>query len=154
MATVNKVIILGHLGKDPETKTARSGKTVATFSVATSDPRQDKDGQWQEETDWHRIVAFGQAAEFCGKRLHKGSLAYIEGKSKTRSWEDRNGQKRYVTEIIAKEVKCLDPKQQNDGERQGNSRKASGNSGGGGGDDYDGNYDDYDQIQNPDDIPF
>ncbi len=107
MSGVNKVIIVGRLGADPETKTINSGNTVSTLSVATSDSWTDKDGQRQERTEWHRVVAWGKLAELCGKFLHKGRQVYVEGRLQTRSWEDQQGQKRYTTEIVAQTVQFL-----------------------------------------------
>lgn len=108
MAGVNKAIIVGNLGRDPEMRTTQSGSQIATFSVATSRQYNDRDGQRQEETEWHRIVAFGRLAEICGQYLHKGKQVYIEGRLQTRSWDDKEtGQKRYMTEIVAQEMQML-----------------------------------------------
>jgi single-strand DNA-binding protein len=107
MAGVNKVIIIGRLGAEPEVKTINTGNTVATLSVATSENWNDKNGQRQERTEWHRIVVWGKLAEICGKHLHKGRQVYVEGRLQTRSWEDQQGQKRYTTEIVASTVQFL-----------------------------------------------
>lgn len=108
MAGVNKAIVVGNLGKDPEMRYTPSGVPVATFSVATSEEWKDKEtGSKQERTEWHRIVAWRGLAEVCGKYLRKGSQIYIEGKIQTRSWEDRDGVKRYTTEIIAQNMQML-----------------------------------------------
>ncbi len=107
MAGVNKAIIVGNLGRDPEMRTTQSGTQVANFSVATSRSYNDRDGNRQEETEWHRVVAFGRLAEICGQYLRKGKQVYIEGRLQTRSWEDQNGQKRYTTEIVAQEMQML-----------------------------------------------
>jgi len=107
MAGVNKVIIVGRLGTDPEVKTVGSGQSVARLSVATSENWVDKDGQRQERTEWHRIVAWGRLAELCGKHLSKGRQVYLEGRLQTRSWEDQQGQKRYSTEIVANTIQFL-----------------------------------------------
>lgn len=107
MAGVNKVIIVGRLGADPEMKSVGNGNTVTRLSLATSENWTDKDGHKQERTEWHRIVVWGKLAEICGKNLAKGRQAYIEGKLQTRSWEDSNGQKKYTTEIVANTVQFL-----------------------------------------------
>jgi single-strand DNA-binding protein len=108
MAGVNKAIVVGNLGRDPDMRYTPSGIPVATFSVATSDEWKDKDtGSKQERTEWHRIVAWRGLAEVCGKYLRKGSQVYIEGKIQTRSWDDRDGVKRYTTEIVAQNMQML-----------------------------------------------
>ncbi|OFZ29804.1 MAG: single-stranded DNA-binding protein [Bdellovibrionales bacterium RIFCSPHIGHO2_01_FULL_40_29] len=106
MAGVNKVIIVGRLGGDPEMKAVGQGATVTRLNVATSENWLDKSGQKQERTEWHRIVVWGKLAEICGKYLAKGRQVYVEGKLQTRSWED-NGQKKYSTEIVASTVQFL-----------------------------------------------
>ncbi|MFZ3229400.1 MAG: single-stranded DNA-binding protein [Pseudobdellovibrio sp.] len=106
MAGVNKVIIVGRLGQDPEMKAVGQGATVTRISVATSENWVDKSGQKQERTEWHRVVVWGKLAEICGKYLSKGRQVYVEGKLQTRSWED-NGQKKYSTEIVASTVQFL-----------------------------------------------
>lgn len=107
MSGVNKVIIVGRLGADPEVKTISTGNMVTTMSVATSDQWTDKEGQKQERTEWHRVVVWGKLAELCGKYLTKGRQLYLEGRLQTRSWEDQQGQKRYTTEIVAQTVQFL-----------------------------------------------
>jgi single-strand DNA-binding protein len=107
MSGVNKVIVIGRLGADPEVKTVSGGQTVARLSVATSENWTDKQGQKQERTEWHRIVVWGKLAELCGKYLNKGRQVYVEGRLQTRSWEDQQGQKRYTTEIVANTVQFL-----------------------------------------------
>ncbi|MEK6790449.1 MAG: single-stranded DNA-binding protein [Deltaproteobacteria bacterium] len=107
MAGVNKVIILGNLGKDPEIRYAPSGIAVTTFSVATTESWKDKEGNKQDKTEWHRVVAFGKLAEICGEYLKKGKQVYIEGKIQTRSWEDKDGVKKYTTEIVAGTMQML-----------------------------------------------
>jgi single-strand DNA-binding protein len=106
MAGVNKVIIVGRLGTDPEVKSVGSG-TVTRLSVATSENWVDKEGHKQERTEWHKIVVWGRLAEICGKHLAKGRQVYVEGRLQTRSWEDQQGQKRYSTEIVANTVQFL-----------------------------------------------
>lgn len=107
MAGVNKVIVVGRLGTDPEVRTIGNGGTVTRLSVATSENWVDKEGQKQERTEWHRIVVWGRLAEICGKHLSKGRQVYVEGRLQTRSWEDQQGQKRYSTEIVANTVQFL-----------------------------------------------
>lgn len=109
MAGVNKVIIVGNLGNDPEMRTFANGDAVANISVATSDRWQDKQtGEWREVTEWHRIVLFRRLAEIAGQYLRKGSKVYVEGKIRTRKWQDQNGQDRYSTEIHADTLQMLD----------------------------------------------
>lgn len=105
--SVNKVIIVGNLGQDPEVKTTPQGTPVATISVATSDSYKDKSGEWQENTEWHRITLWDYMADTAGKYLHKGSKVYIEGKLQTRSYE-KEGITRYITEIRALQLVLLD----------------------------------------------
>ncbi|MCX2780395.1 single-stranded DNA-binding protein [Microbulbifer thermotolerans] len=106
---VNKVILVGNLGQDPETKTTQNGNAVAVISVATSETWKDKQtGQQQERTEWHRVVFFNRLAEIAGQYLRKGSKVYIEGSLRTRKWQDQNGQDRYTTEIVASEMQMLD----------------------------------------------
>lgn len=107
MAGVNKVIVVGRLGKDPEVRTVGNGNTVTQLNVATSENWVDKEGHKQERTEWHRIVVWGRLAEICGKHLTKGRQVYVEGRLQTRSWEDQQGQKRYTTEIVANTVQFL-----------------------------------------------
>jgi single-strand DNA-binding protein len=107
MAGVNKVILVGRLGTDPEVKTISGGNTVAKLSVATSENWTDKEGQKQERTEWHRVVVWGKLAELCGRFLSKGRQVYLEGRLQTRSWEDQQGQKRYTTEIVANTIQFL-----------------------------------------------
>lgn len=99
MSGVNKTILIGRLGKDPEVKYTTSGAPVANFSIATSERWKDKDGEQQERTEWHRIVAWNKLAELCGQYLSKGRQVYVEGRLQTRQWEDEGGGKRYTTEI-------------------------------------------------------
>lgn len=108
MAGVNKAIIIGRLGRDPEVRYTPSGSAVANFSVATSEEWKDKEtGEKRERTEWHRIVAFNRLGEICGEYLSKGRQVYIEGRIQTREWEDQNGVKRYTTEIVANQMQML-----------------------------------------------
>jgi len=125
MAGVNKVIIIGNLGRDPEIKYTQSNVPVANFSVATTESWKDKSsGEWQEKTEWHRVVAWRYLAEKVERSLRKGKQVYVEGKLETRKWTGQDGNERYTTEIIAREIVPLGRKDENDG---------GGASGGGGG---------------------
>ncbi len=104
---LNKVTLIGNLGKDPELKYTNSGVAVATFSLATSDSWKDQEGNMQERTEWHNIVAWRKLAEICGQYLKKGSQVYIEGKIQTRSYNDKEGVKKYITEIVADQLLML-----------------------------------------------
>ena len=119
MAGVNKVIIVGNVGRDPEVRFTKAGTAVATFSVATSERFKDRDGQQQERTEWHRVVAWAQLADICGKYLRKGKQVYIEGRLQTRDWEDKDGHKRYTTEVIANQMQMLGRRE--DGDSSGSS---------------------------------
>ena len=122
--TVNKVILVGRLGKDPELRSIPSGTSVAKFSLATDERFTDKAGEKQERTEWHNVVVWGKLAEICGQYLRKGKLVYIEGSIRTDSWDDKEtGVKKYRTEIIANTMQMLDKK----GDEEGGSY------GGGGG---------------------
>jgi single-strand DNA-binding protein len=105
--SVNKVILVGRLGRDPETRYTPSGQQVCNFSIATDRQYKDRTGQLQKQTEWHRIVAWGKLAEICGKYLKKGSQVFIEGRIQSRQWEDQQGQKRTSFDIIANEMRML-----------------------------------------------
>ena len=149
MASVNKVILIGNLGADPETRYLPSGDAVTNIRIATTDTWKDKNGEKQEHTEWHRVAFFGKTAEIAGEYLKKGSPVYVEGRIRTRKWQDKEGQERYSTEIVADRMQLL-------GGRGGGSEampremaaaggapaKAPARKGGGGFDDMD------------DDIPF
>lgn len=108
MAGVNKAILIGRLGRDPEVRYTPSGVAVANFSIATSEEWKDREtGEKQERTEWHKIVAWRRLGEICGEYLHKGSQVYIEGRLQTRAWEDRDGNKRYTTEVVAQTMQML-----------------------------------------------
>ncbi|MBM9535559.1 single-stranded DNA-binding protein [Desulfobulbus alkaliphilus] len=107
---INKVILIGNLGADPEIRYTQDGAQVTSFRVATTDRWKGQDGQIQEQTEWHRIVAWRRLAEICGEYLSKGSRVYIEGRLQTRKWKDQNGVDRYNTEIVAREMKMLSPR--------------------------------------------
>ena len=105
--SVNKVILIGRLGADPEVRYTPSGMPVANFRIATSENWNDKQGQKQERTEWHRIVVWGKLAELCGQYLAKGRQVYHEGRLQTRQWDDRDGNKKFTTEVVAREVTFL-----------------------------------------------
>lgn len=125
MASVNKVILVGNLGKDPETRYMPNGDQVTNVTIATSETWKDKNsGEQKEATEWHRVVFFRRLAEIAGQYLKKGSQVYVEGSLKTRKWQDKDGQDRYTTEIVADEMKML-------GKREGMGDAPSRESGGG-----------------------
>lgn len=108
--SVNKVILIGHLGRDPEMRYTAGGQGVANFTLATNERWRDKGGELQERTEWHRIVAWGKLAEQCTQLLTKGRMAYIEGRIQTRQWNDREGNKRTTTEIVVNRMQVLSPR--------------------------------------------
>ena len=116
MASVNKVILIGNLGRDPEVRYMPSGDAVANITIATTETWKDKAGEKQEQTEWHRVAMFGKTAEIAGEYLKKGSQVYIEGKLQTRKWTDKEGQERYTTEIRADRMQML-------GSRSGGSER-------------------------------
>jgi single-strand DNA-binding protein len=125
--SVNKVILLGNLGKDPEVKYTPSGTPVAKFSLATNDRYKDKDGNWQDRTEWHNVTAWARTAEIAGEYLKKGSKVYIEGSLRTHSWDDKtSGQKKFMTEIIVNDLVMLSGRGEGGGgDFTGSSRGAS-----------------------------
>jgi single-strand DNA-binding protein len=150
MASVNKVILIGNLGADPETRYLPSGDAVTNIRIATTENWKDKSGEKQEHTEWHRISFFGRQAEIAGEYLKKGSPVYIEGRIRTRKWQDKEGQDRYSTEIVADRMQLLGSRGGGEGgggmreaPAGGGGGKAAAKKGGGGG------FDDMD-----DDIPF
>jgi single-strand DNA-binding protein len=140
--SVNKVLLIGRLGQDPELKYTPSGQGVCNFSVATSENWTDKSGQKQERTEWHRIVVWGRLAELANQYLAKGRQVYLEGKLQTRSWDDKDGNKRYTTEVQATNLQFLggaqtqsnnqygSPSRDNNQNNQNNSNSSSDNNGG------------------------
>lgn len=128
---VNKVILIGNLGADPEVRYTASGTAVGNFRIATSESWTDRDGQKQERTEWHRIVVWGKLAELAGEYLSKGRQVYVEGRLQTRQWDDRDGQKRYTTEIVANAMQFLGGRGGQDG--PGGGGFGGGGAGGGGG---------------------
>lgn len=146
--SVNKVILVGRLGADPEVKAIGSGSTVARLNLATSESWV-KDGQKQERTEWHRVTVWGKLAEICGKHLSKGRQVYVEGKLQTRQWEDQQGQKRYTTEIVASTVQFLGSAGAESGAPRPSNNTSSGN------DDY--SFQDFGpepSFNSNDEIPF
>lgn len=124
--SVNKVILIGRLGQDPELKHTPSGATVCTFSIATTESWVDKQThQKQEKTEWHRIVVWGKMAEICNQYLGKGKQAFVEGRIQTRSWEDESGMKKYATEILASSVQFLGGSSSQEAHSQGGGGKQS-----------------------------
>jgi single-strand DNA-binding protein len=110
MAGVNKAILVGNLGRDPELRQTPNGQSVVNFTLATSENWTDKSGERQERTEWHRIVAWGRTAEMCNQYLSKGRTVYVEGRIQTREWEDKDGNKRYTTEVNAQTVNFIGPR--------------------------------------------
>ena len=115
--SVNKVVLVGHLGGDPETRFTPSGAAVANFNIATNESWRDSNGELQDKTEWHRCVMFGKSAEMSGELLKKGQLVYLEGKLQTRNWEDKDGVKRYTTEVVCDIFTMLGRKMDNNGGR-------------------------------------
>jgi single-strand DNA-binding protein len=148
--SVNKVILIGNLGKDPELKHTGSGTAVATMTVATNERFKDKNGEWQDRTEWHNVVLWQRLAEIAAEYLKKGRSVYVEGRLQTRSWEDKQGQKRYTTEIVASDLVLL-----------GGGRDETGGGRGARGGDFDqSSHSDFDSAPSrsteitDDDIPF
>ncbi len=111
MASVNKVILIGNLGRDPETRYMPDGGAITNISVATTEMWKDKNGEKQEKTEWHRVAFFGKLAEIAGEYLKKGSQVYVEGRLQTRKWQDKDGQDKYSTEIVANAMQMLGSRQ-------------------------------------------
>lgn len=164
--SVNKVILIGNLGKDPEVKYTPQGTAVAKFSLATTDRYKDREGNWQDRTEWHNIVLWQRLAEIAGEYLKKGSKVYIEGAIRTNSWDDKQtGEKKYRTEIIGNDLVLLGGRGESSGEEGGGysrSRSASASSaattGGGGNNSMDQRAAEPEYVQNTtitdEDIPF
>jgi len=127
--SVNKVILVGRLGKDPEVKYTQTGVPVARFTLATDESWKDQSGEKQQRTEWHNIVAWRKLAEICGQYLNKGKLVYIEGRLQTRSWEDKEGNKRYTTEVQADNMVMLSARTDEARQEKGVAAAASSNSG-------------------------
>ncbi len=148
MSSLNKAMIIGRLGQDPDVRYTQSNTAVANMSIATSERYKDKSGEWKETTEWHRVVAWGRTAEICQEYLKKGSLVYVEGPIQTRQWEDKEGQTRYTTEIKALQMTMLDSKKDSAGQApkpaQGKASEPVNSS-----TDLDDKFDDFE-----DDLPF
>lgn len=131
MSGVNKAILLGHLGRDPEMRYMPDGKAIATLNIATSESFKDRDGNKQEKTEWHRVVFFGRSAEVAGEYLRKGGMAYVEGRLQTRKWTDKEGQERYTTEIVGDRLQLVggrkDGGEYQDDQRASSAPQTSGN---------------------------
>lgn len=138
MASLNKVMLIGNLGKDPEVRYTTSGQGVASFSIATTEKYKNKSGDWEERTEWHNVVLWGKLAEIAKDYLSKGKTVYIEGRLQTRKWQDKDGRDRYTTEIVGDKMQMLSPK--GGGGRGGNEPTAA--------------YDDPVGYNQEDDIPF
>lgn len=147
---VNKVILIGNLGADPEMKYTAGGTAMCKFRLATSEQFRDRDGNNQERTEWHKVVVWAKLAEICGQYLSKGRQVYVEGSLQTRSWDDQDGNKRFMTEVVAREVQFLGSGGPGGGASAGSgSGPSSGGGGGGGGQDFGGP-----PPAPEDDIPF
>jgi single-strand DNA-binding protein len=127
MASLNKVMLIGNLGKDPEVRYTPAGVAVASFNLATSERFKNKSGEWEERTEWHRVTLWSKLAEIAGEYLAKGKTVYIEGRLQTRKWQDNSGNERYTTEIVGEKMQMLSPK----GERRGGDTTSEPVNGGG-----------------------
>jgi single-strand DNA-binding protein len=153
---INKAILLGHVGKDPEIRSTNGGTIVASFSLATADRQKDGQGNWQDRTEWHNLIAFNRTAEIIRDYVRKGSQLLIEGKIQTRTWDDReSGQKKYRTEILVYDLTLLGGGRGENGPSHNNGRDDSRRSAGGSGYPRQRMDDQYaDEELNPDQIPF
>jgi single-strand DNA-binding protein len=158
MASVNKVILIGNLGRDPETRFMPSGDAICNISIATTENWKDKNGEKQEKTEWHRVAFFGKLAEIAGEYLKKGSQVYVEGRLQTRKWTDKDGAEKYTTEIVANAMQMLGSRQgmggggadrDMGGEREPAAARSSGGAAKPAGKPAGGKFDDFE-----DDIPF
>jgi single-strand DNA-binding protein len=158
MASVNKVILVGNLGRDPEVRYMPDGGAITNVSIATTDTWKDKSGEKQEKTEWHRVVFFSKLAEIAGEYLKKGSQVYVEGRLQTRKWQDKDGVEKYTTEIVADRMQMLGGRSgmgMSEGGERASSNSSSGSAPSGGGSSASnagksgGRFDDFE-----DDIPF
>jgi single-strand DNA-binding protein len=147
MASLNKVMLIATLGKDPELRYTTSGTAVASFSAATNEKFKNRSGEWEERTEWHNIILWGRLAEIAGEYLTKGKPVYLEGRLQTRKWQDREGKDRFTTEIVAERMQML-------GARNGSGNSGGGNGGAGKNMDPAGGDDSMPQVNPDDDIPF
>ena len=146
MASLNKVMLIGNLGKDPEVRYTASGTAVASFSLATRERFKSKSGEWEERTEWHNVTLWGRLAEIAGEYLAKGKTVYIEGRLQTRKWQDRDGRDRYTTEVVAEKMQMLSSRGDGPGRTGGRTSEEPATGQGGGLDEPPFNPDD--------DIPF
>jgi single-strand DNA-binding protein len=147
MASLNKVMLIGNLGKDPEVRYTAGGTAVASFSLATSEKFKGKTGEWEEKTEWHNITLWARLAEIAGEYLSKGKTVYIEGRLQTRKWQDKEGKDRYTTEIVGEKMQMLSGKGEGGGQGQRPASRPSQQ------DQSHGSYEE--PVFNPDDeIPF
>lgn len=135
--SVNKIVLVGHLGADPESRFTPSGVAVSTFNMATNESWKNKEGEYEDRTEWHRIVLYGKAAETASEYMKKGQLAYVEGRIRTRSWEDKDGMTRYTTEVLGDRFTMLGRKSENKSTAAPAEAGAGASASGGGGDDDD-----------------
>ncbi len=149
MASVNKVILIGNLGRDPEVRYLPDGGAVTNISIATTDTWKDKAGEKQEKTEWHRVVFFSKLAEIAGEYLKKGSQVYVEGRLQTRKWQDKDGQDKYSTEVVADRMQMLGSRSGMGGGDSGERAKSAPEGGGAAAGKSGGRFDDFE-----DDIPF
>ena len=126
MASLNKVMLIGNLGKDPEVRFTASGQAVASFSLATSEKFKGKNGEWEERTEWHNITLWGKLAEIAGEYLSKGKTIFVEGRLQTRKWQEKSGNDRYTTDIVGDKMLMLSPKGERSGGETTSSPKSSG----------------------------
>ncbi len=124
--TVNKVILVGNLGADPEVREARSGTTICGLRIATSERRKDASGEWTDHTEWHRVTAFGKTAETCARYLQKGRQVYVEGRIETQKYQDKEGRDKYSTQVIASAVRFLSSGQNGASDQKQPARRDSG----------------------------
>ncbi len=146
MASLNKVMLIGNLGKDPEVRFTASGTAVASFSIATSDRVKNKSGEWEEKTEWHNVTLWSKLAEVAKEYLTKGKTVYIEGRLQTRKWQDRDGKDRWTTEIVGDRMQMLSPK--GEGGSRPSSRQDDGGFAGAS------SFEDSQSFNPDDDIPF
>jgi len=126
MASLNKVLLIANLGKDPEVRYTASGTAVASFSLATSEKFKNKGGEWEERTEWHNVILWGRLAEIAGEYLSKGKTVYIEGRLQTRKWQDKDGKDRFTTEIVGEKMQMLSRKDGSNHEETGQTHQGPG----------------------------
>lgn len=149
MASLNKVMLIGNLGKDPEVRYTATGTAVASFSMATTEKFKNKSGEWEDRTEWHNVTLWARLAEIAGEYLAKGKNVFIEGRLQTRKWQDRDGKDRYTTEVVAEKMQMLGGGKTGSGTSGSNSAASGGGTGG-----HTGNGMDEPAFNPDDDIPF